>query len=150
MFSKLEKATVRIQAQHSSLWMLPKSPKLFSHFHCSGRAERWKIIQFPSSEERLLYTVVHSDKTLSVALQAEICRHLEMGWNSLDVYHCVGSLTIELESQSSACWHRQHRERRELAKTDPISSWTKGTTQNKLNSKVLGNSGTPWHTSDRV
>ena len=37
--------------------------------------------------------------TLSVALPAEICRCLEMGLSSFDIYCCTYSLTIELEEE---------------------------------------------------
>lgn len=43
-----------------------RASKLFSAYHCWGRAGNWETILF--LEEMLFYSLVHSDKTLSFSL----------------------------------------------------------------------------------
>lgn len=74
----------------------------------------------------LLWIVARSENTLSVALQAEICSPLEMGLSSFDIYCCVDSLTIELESHPH------------LADTDSIKN---AENLRKLTSLTLGQRG---------
>ena len=107
--------------------MLPKSPKLFCHFHCSGRAEK---------RNAFVDCCLHWEHLVSCSASRNLQppgNGAEFFWHLLlcrQPYNWTGI-------SPSPCWHRQHQECRELAKTDLINSRTKGIIQNKLNSKSL-------------
>ena len=68
--------------------------------------ETWRLIPESGRSPRegngypLQYSYLeNSMNTLSVALPVEICRCLETGLSSFDIYCCAYSLTVELEEE---------------------------------------------------